>query len=214
MTQTTKGILFDMDGTLWDSSEQVTQAWNTVLSREPEASRIHLTTEQMQSLMGKTMTDIFASMLPSLSESRRTEIGKQCCEEETHYLSEHGGTLYPGVEETLRKLGRNYRLFIVSNCQDGYIEAFLKYYGFADLFADTECFGRTGKSKGENIRLLLERNHLAKAVYVGDTQLDFESSQFAGIPFLHAAYGFGEVSGCVPSVHTFRELPEAVSGIL
>lgn len=214
MTQTTQGILFDMDGTLWDSSEQVTQAWNAVLAREPEASRIHLTTKQMQSLMGKTMTDIFASMLPSLSESRRAEIGKQCCEEETHYLREHGGTLYPGVEETLRELRKNYSLFIVSNCQDGYIEAFLKYYGFGDIFSDTECFGRTGKSKGENIRLLLERNHLAKAVYVGDTQLDFESSQFAGIPFLHAAYGFGEVSGNVPSVHTFRDLTSAVSQIL
>lgn len=212
MTQ--NGILFDMDGTLWDSSEQVTQAWNNVLAREPDTSRVQLTTAQMKSLMGKTMTDILTSLFPTLGETRRAEIGKQFCEEENRYLREHGGTLYPKVEETLHELSRSYRLFIVSNCQCGYIEAFLGYYGFGALFTDTECFGRTGKNKGENIRILLGRNSLEKAVYVGDTQLDRDSAEFAGIPFLHAAYGFGTVAGHVPCVRTFQELLTAVPQIL
>ena len=49
----------------------------------------------------------------------------EMCSYENEYLSIHGGTLYPGLEDTLKELKKNYRLFIVSNCQSGYIEAFL-----------------------------------------------------------------------------------------
>lgn len=211
---TEKGILFDMDGTLWDASEQVTAAWNVALAKNADIGGCQITVAQMQSLMGKTMTDIFGALLPAADEKRRMAIAEECCEEENSYLRSHGAALYPGVAETLRKLSRSYRLFIVSNCQDGYIEAFLAYYGFGNLFTDTECFGRTGKTKKDNIRLLLERNHLTQAVYVGDTQLDFESAQYAGLPFIHASYGYGEVKEATHSISRFSELTEIVPNIL
>lgn len=211
---TEKGILFDMDGTLWDASEQVTAAWNITLAKNFDIGNHHVTVAQMQSLMGKTMTDIFGVLLPDADEKHRIAIAKECCEEENSYLQSHGAVLYPGVAETLRQLSLSYRLFIVSNCQDGYIEAFLAYYGFGSLFADTECFGRTGKTKKDNIRLLLERNHLKQAVYVGDTQLDFESAQYAGLPFIHASYGYGEVKEAAHSINGFSELAEIVPKIL
>ena len=47
-----------------------------------------------------------------------------------------GGTLYGGLRETLDALRRRYRLYIVSNCQDGYIQAFLSAHGFGDVFDD------------------------------------------------------------------------------
>ena len=211
---TAKGIIFDMDGTLWDASEQVTAAWNIALAEKPDTADRRVTVELIQSLMGKTMTDIFDVILPSVGEKRRLEIAAECCRTENSYLRSHGAKLFPRVAETLETLSRDYRLFIVSNCQAGYIEAFLGYYGFGGLFADTECFGRTGKNKGNNIRLLLERNSLERAVYVGDTQLDFESAEFARLPFIHAAYGYGEVKDAAHTVQTFSELTEAVPKIL
>lgn len=211
---TEKGILFDMDGTLWDASEQVTAAWNIALAKNADLGGRQITAAQMQNLMGKTMTDIFHILLPNADEKRRTAIAEDCCEEENSYLRSHGAVLYPGVAETLGELSHSYRLFIVSNCQDGYIEAFLAYYGFGSLFTDTECFGRTGKTKKDNIRLLLERNHLKQAVYIGDTQLDFESAQFAGLPFIHASYGYGEVKEAAHSINGFSELTEIVPKIL
>ncbi len=211
---TSKGIVFDMDGTLWDASEQVTAAWNLALAKKPDTAGIHVTVGQIQSLMGKTMTVIFDALIPSVGEQRRLEIADDCCREENNYLRSHGAKLYPRVAETLQALSRDYRLFIVSNCQDGYIEAFLSYYKLGGLIADTECFGRTGKNKGDNIRILAERNHLEHGVYVGDTQLDFESAQYAGMPFIHAAYGYGEVKDAAFSVSTFSELTETVPKIL
>ena len=60
-------------------------------------------------------------------------------------------------------------------------------------FKDWECIGRTGRPKGENIQLVVQRNGLKSPVYVGDTILDCQAAQQAGVPFIHASYGFGEV---------------------
>ena len=111
-------------------------------------------------------------------------------------------------EKLLAKLGTGRRLFIVSNCQCGYIDAFLSSVGVADLFVDYEEWERTGLVKGENIRLVMNRNHVSKAVYIGDTQKDQDAAKLAGIPFIHAAYGFGKVQSPDAVIRSLSELPD------
>ena len=83
-----------------------------------------------------------------------------------------------------------------------------------DLFDDYEEWERTGKVKGENIRLVMERNGFRKALYIGDTRKDQEAAQLAGIPFLHAAYGFGEAEKPDGILRELTELPDAVDRLL
>ena len=127
---------------------------------------------------------------------------------ENEYLRKHGGILYAGVEETLRKLKEKYHLYIVSNCQKGYIEAFLDFYHLWEYVEDIECYGNNLMQKGDNIRLVVERNHLNAAVYVGDIQGDYDASCKAGIPFIHAAYGFGKIKADVPAIQAITELAQ------
>ncbi len=47
--------------------------------------------------------------------------------------------------------------------------------------------------KADNIRLIMERNHLEQVVYVGDTQMDADACKAAGVPIVFASYGFGTV---------------------
>lgn len=200
----TDGLIFDMDGTLWDSAAAVAESWNEVfakhgLSYRADASDIH-------AQMGKPMPDIFASLLPDQPKEVLDAVEKDCCDYENEYLSAHGGTLYPELEETLRALSENIPLFIVSNCQDGYIEAFFEAHGLGYLFKDIECWGHTLLSKAENIKLVVERNGLKAPVYVGDTALDGKSSREAGVPFVHAAYGFGTTDDCDASINSFSQL--------
>ena len=208
-----KGIIFDMDGTLWDSAEGVAKSWTRIVNREYDKTRV-ITVEDIHSVMGKTMDKIAEALFPELSEEPRLELLDKCCKDENAYLREHGGVLYPALEETLTELKKDYHLYIVSNCQSGYIEAFLDHYGFGHYFEDIECFGNNGLQKGENIRRLAGRNGLTKAVYVGDIQGDYDATMEAGLPFIHAAYGFGTIAREVPAIQAFEELPEVVKRVL
>lgn len=198
-----------MDGTLWDSSENVARSWDEVVSYETN-HKLCVTVEDMKRVMGHTMTEIAEMLFSDLGEEGANLLMEKCCEYENEYLGRHGGILYPKVEETLKVLSQSYPLYIVSNCQDGYIEAFLKYYDFSRYFVDTECFGRTKKDKGSNISLLAARNGLEDAVYVGDIQGDYDSSRIAGIKFIHAAYGYGTIEESVPFIREFAELPQVL----
>lgn len=202
-----QGIIFDMDGTLWDSAANVAESWNVAIRKNGAAERV-LTEADIKGVMGKTMDVIAQTFFPKLPEEVRNRLLADCCVEENEYLSEHGGVLYPDLEETLQKLKEKYPLYIVSNCQAGYIEAFLAYYGFGKYFEDIECYGNNLLQKRENIRLLAERNQLTEAVYVGDIQGDYDASCQAGVGFIHAAYGFGTIDAEVPAIHRMSELPE------
>ena len=202
-----KGIIFDMDGTLWDSAANVAESWNLAIKQDGSVDK-KLTEQDIQGVMGKTMDVIADILFPELEKEARMKLLDQCCSMENDYLREHGGVLYPKLEETLSELKEKYPLYIVSNCQSGYIEAFLDHYGFRKYFEDIECYGNNLKQKGDNIRLLADRNGLTEAVYVGDIQGDYDASCHAGVGFIHAAYGFGTIAADVPEIHTFEELTE------
>lgn len=203
------GIIFDMDGTLWDSAEGVVASWNEIIERE-YAPEKKITVKDMQSVMGLTMDRLAEKLFPDLEEAKRMELLDHCGLHENEYLRIHGGRLYDGLEDTLKKLQEKYFLYIVSNCQKGYIEAFLEHYHFEKYFEDIECYGNNLLQKGDNIRQIVERNHLTKAVYVGDIQGDYEASQIAGVSFIHAAYGFGKIDVPVPKICCIEDLLKVV----
>lgn len=209
-----KEIIFDVDGTLWDSAKPVAESWTLMLERRyPELARI-ITPDDMYRNMGKTMDAIGADLFPGLAPDKRDEVMDACMRYENEYLADHPGVTYPNMKETLAALSREYGLYIVSNCQEGYIEALMAACGIASYISDTECFGATGRPKGDNIRLVMERNGLKKCLYVGDTAMDQEAAGKAGIPFVFASYGFGQASGAEAVIGSLAELPRAVREIL
>ncbi len=60
-----KGIIFDMDGTLWDSSENVARSWDKVIQKEAGGLR-RITREDIKRVMGHTMTEIAQMLFPML----------------------------------------------------------------------------------------------------------------------------------------------------
>lgn len=208
--KTDQAIIFDLDGTLWDSRHLVYLIWNRVFERTPEI-QVLVSQEDMDVLMGKTMEEIGACLFPDKDAEFQSRIMDECGKEEVVFLKEHGARLFDGVRDTVDALKTSYGLYIVSNCQEGYVEAFQEAHGFTEDFADIEMSGRTGKGKAENIRMLMERNQIRQAVYVGDTAGDEQAARQAGIPFIYAAYGFGKAEDPVRVIRGIRELPEAVS---
>ena len=207
-------LLFDLDGTLWDSAAPVAESWNEVFQREDPSLPL-LTADDIHGVMGLTMKEISEALYPDWRSPRRQEIFDECCTYEVEYLHTHCGTLYPDFRPVMEAMkAQGYDLAVVSNCQLGYIDAFLSSSRAADLFIDYEEWERTGLTKGENIRLVMERNGYTKGVYIGDTKKDQEAALLAGIPFIHAAYGFGTVDSADAVIHSLSDLPAEISRLL
>lgn len=212
-----KAVIFDLDGTLWDTVAPLTLIWNQVFLKNNTGKVI--SEDDLRNVMGKNLQEISAIYFPDMEKSRREDIMNQCAVAHCAYLKEHGAPLFLD-RATLSQLYAKYELFIVSNCPCGYIEAFLESCDLQKYFKDFEMSGRTGKSKGENIKLLMDRNGLCAgddcngaAVYVGDTLGDETAANFASIPFIHAAYGFGTANNPAAVLHNFSELPEVLEKI-
>ena len=208
----TGAVIFDLDGTLWDASETIAPAWNAWC--EAHGVERRFTPADCRSYCGKTLPEIARVVFPEAEPAWAETVVNGCCEAECIPLAKQGGRLYPGLLSVLEELGRDYLLAVVSNCGLGYIEAFFSGNRTGPYFDDYENAARTGLSKGQNIRLVMERNGVERAVYLGDTQGDREAAREAGVPFIHAAYGFGQVSSPEAAIRSIRELPAAVRRIL
>ncbi|WP_334137212.1 HAD family hydrolase [Muricomes intestini] len=186
------GIIFDVDGTLWDSTETVLESWTQAIIENSDL-KVDINSPKLRGLFGKTMDEIYNELFPFLSKEEQKRLGSLCYEYENQLLEKKPGILYDGVQEVLYTLSKKLPLFIVSNCQSGYIEIFLKTTGLIDVVKAHLCFGDTLTSKGQTILRLMKENGLKDVVYVGDTRGDYLACQEAGIPFIFAEYGFGDV---------------------
>lgn len=82
-----------------------------------------------------------------------------------------------------------------------------------DKVKDHLCYGDTGLHKGETIKLLMKKNNIDEAIYVGDTQGDFEACEMANIPMIFASYGFGKVENPAYTINDIKELPSLMAKI-
>lgn len=201
-----KAMIFDMDGTLWDSVQNITESWNKVCSRYGHI-QVHVTREKLLGLMGKTMDCFARELLPQLPFEEAMMIMDECCADENDYLRENGGILLGDVEDTFRELKKQgWEVCIVSNCQAGYIEAFLEHYRLGNYVSDLECYGNTKEGKAQNLKRLIRRNGYSHYWYVGDTQGDYDACKEAQVPFIWASYGFGSVDEEVPQIGKLEEI--------
>jgi phosphoglycolate phosphatase len=204
-------IVFDLDGTLWDTTRACAVAWNGVVERSGIPFR-EIKAEDVRRVTGMPHNEAIRSAFAGLSEPDLELLTKWTAIEDNRMIAELGGDLYPGVREGLSRLNERFNLCIVSNCQAGYIETFLAQSGLQALFRDFECWGNTGRSKSDNLKAVIERNRLGRPVFVGDTGGDHQAAVDAGVPFVHVTYGFGGRITGVPGFGDFTTLTESLLG--
>ena len=201
-----ESLIFDIDGTLWDSRALVAEGYNIQLEKEG-LQHLFVNAEQPKPLFGKVMTEIADAILASIPEGERYDLMERCMATENRYLFENECKIgSDGVMETIAALSKTYRLFIVSNSQCGYPELCMEKLGLTPYIEGHLCFGDTGTSKGKTIRTLMERHNIQSCAYIGDTQGDYEATVEAGVPFIWAKYGFGTPEGYVAAVEKIEDL--------
>ena len=201
-----ESLIFDIDGTLWDSRALVAEGYNIQL-KEEGLDHLCVTAEDLKPLFGKVMTEIADTILATIPEEKRYDLMERCMATENRYLEENPCHIgYPGVKETVAKLAETYRLFIVSNSQCGYPELCMEKLGLTPYIQGHMCFGDTGTSKGKTIRTLMRKHNIENCAYIGDTQGDYEATVEADVPFVWCTYGFGTPDGYAEKIDRFEDL--------
>lgn len=202
-------LILDIDGTIWNTTGVVAGAWNKAVGEAalPELNGLTVTADMLKKEFGKPMDEIADDLFGDIDPRVKADLLKRCCVYEHDAIAGNTEDLtYENVRETLWELSERNNLYIVSNCQDGYIELVMSKNGITDIIKDFECFGHTGLLKADNIKLLMKRNGILDAVYIGDTFGDYISSREAGVKFAYASYGFGEVPEYDYLIDSFAEI--------
>ena len=202
-------LIFDVDGTVWDTTPVVKDAWNAALD-ELGLSYAHVTADRLRGLFGLPMDAIIKDILPDEPDSVRERFRPVCYRYEEEYVPKRSGIVYPHFIETIRTLKGKIPMYVVSNCQSGYIELMIEKTGLYDCFLDHLCYGDTGLLKAENILSIIKKHKLMHPAYVGDTQMDADACKAAGVPIIYCSYGFGKVIDPDLTISDIRQLMDIV----
>jgi phosphoglycolate phosphatase len=202
-------LIFDLDGTLWDTTGTCADAWNRVLARLGIAHRA-ISAADVRAVSGRPHLDGIRDVFAALGEADVVRIADETAREDNAAVAQHGGVLYPGVREHVPALRHRLPMMIVSNCQQGYVEAFLAWSGLGPHFVDFECWGNTGRSKAENLGAVVARNRLRAPLFVGDTDGDRSAADANAVRFVYASYGYGEAARWDHRIDAFTDLAALV----
>lgn len=198
-------IIFDLDGTLWNANKSCTDAWNSFLEEHNYQNRISV--KAMDDITGTPMDYAIDELLPGLRKDHN-DIKNILSGYERVMVGKNGGDIYPDVLKGINDLSCNFKIFIVSNCEEWYLHKFIEFSGLGPLLTGFDCHGSSGVEKYLMIEDLRNKHGLKKIVYVGDTIYDKSAAELSHSDFVQVTYGFGNpISDCV-QCKTFRELCE------
>ena len=200
-------VIFDIDGTLWNASSASAKGWNLAL----ESLGLHqrVTAEQIESVTGNTYERCVDILLPGES-TKHPELLNLLNKYETGVVTTDGGKFYDGVVNGIIRLAQDYRVFLISNCQEWYLNLFLQFSQLGPALSGADCHGRLGLSKDEMLTRMRRDHSLKNPVFVGDSASDERAAALAGLTFIHVAWGFGQPEGPTRTVHSFGELLECL----
>lgn len=196
-------LIFDLDGTLWNASVGSALGWNLALEELGLPYRV--TAAGIRSVSGRPFAECVRVLLPEVDPANEDLLSSLDLHERSG-VEAAGGILFEGVAEGLAALSQVFPLYLVSNCKDWYLRAFLSFTGFGGLFTECDCHGSSGMEKDAMFSSLVARRGLVSPVYVGDTEGDRASAEAAGIPFAFASYGYGETGSSELSFAGFAQL--------
>ncbi|OHD14229.1 MAG: hypothetical protein A2Y34_16385 [Spirochaetes bacterium GWC1_27_15] len=196
-------LIFDLDGTLWDATPTVAMGWTNGLKDCGE--NIEVKADILKQVVGKPFKECLEYIFPNIT-IKYPKVMELIDYHTKNGLELTGGILYDFLIEGIKKLSNHYKLYIVSNCEDWYLDIFFRLSGLKEHFLDYDCYGLSKKDKSEMLINIVNKNTLKSPIYIGDTEGDMKSAENAQVPFCFASYGFGKVSKYSYKINSFKEL--------
>lgn len=206
------GILFDLDGTLLNTLEDLRDATNYALSRFSLPPR---SLEEVRAFVGNGAAQLIARAAEGYPEPERVLAVFRS------YYDAHcrGKTApYPGIPEALETLGRQYPIAIVSNKPDSAVKSLCADY-FPGVFALGEQAECPRKPAPDMVYRAMAALGVESCVYVGDSEVDVLTARRAGVPCLSVLWGFRDEdrireAGGTAFCRDPRQLPELLAAMI
>lgn len=177
------GILFDLDGTLLDTLEDLMDATNYALTLHGYPRR---TMEEVRRFVGNGVGNLIARAVPE-----GTDPAPVLCDFRTYYTAhcQVKTKPYEGIGEALAELGKKCPMAIVSNKLDAAVKALCADF-FPGIYALGEVAGCPRKPEPDMVRNAMAAIGVDRCIYVGDSEVDVVTAQNAGVPCLSVLWGF------------------------
>ena len=180
------GILFDLDGTLLNTLEDLTDATNYTLRHFGCPQR---SIAEMRQILGNGALQQMKLSLPGKADDPDIQ---QVLAFYKDYYNDHSQIktrAYEGVEDALEKLAEKYAVAIVSNKPDPTVKSLCaKYFpGFYALGESTAC---PRKPAPDMVFLAMKEMGVDRCIFVGDSEVDVLTAKNAGVPCLAVLWGF------------------------
>lgn len=212
-----KAILFDLDGTLIDSSEGITKSAQYALSHfgisEPDRNSLFF-------FIGPPLINTFMEHYGFTKERALEAVGKY--RERYNKIGIFECSLFPGVKECIEALKvAGYRIGLASSKPEKSCERILEHFGILDMFDEVVGATFDGRidTKEEVLNEVMRRwsdiprNEMC---LIGDTMFDIEGANRVNVPSIAVSFGFGDVNEMVSAgakavIDDIRQLPDVLS---
>ncbi len=213
-----KTIVFDMDGTLIDSSEGVTKCVNHALKHfNKEVEDI----TKLNCCIGPPLIYSFTTFFGMTEEEAKE--GIRLYRERYEPVGVFECKLFDGVENCLKELHRRgYRITLGSSKPEEMCKKILDHFNLTGYFDEVAGATKDGRidTKEEVLRELIRREggNVSDMVLIGDTIYDVEGAASVGMDTIAVSFGFGKMdemkkAGILASCDSFDELPEIIKGL-
>ncbi len=211
-----QAVIFDLDGTLLDTLEDLKDSVNTALLTYGCKER---SIDEIRAFVGNGIRNLLIQAVEGGSSHPDFENIFQAFKEDYKKNCKNKTKPYPGILEAVRQLKEDgIKLAVVSNKADFAVKELNEYY-FKDLdmIATGEKEGVGRKPAPDVIYKTLKELHVEKenAVYVGDSEVDIKTAKNAGIPCISVLWGFREKQFLMEEgASAFAETPEELISLL
>lgn len=209
------GILFDLDGTLLNTLEDLRDATNYTLRHYGCPER---TLEQIRCVLGNGAENQIRKSLPGTEHDPDLQEALSVYREYYNAHCQIKTAPYPGIMEVLGQLEKKYPLAVVSNKPDKTVKELAKIY-FPSLYARGESADCPRKPAPDMIRKAMAELGVERCIYVGDSEVDVQTAKNANVPCLTVTWGFRNGDelvrcGATHFCHTPEDMPRCIEQIL
>ena len=180
------GIIFDLDGTLLDTLEDLHAAVNHTMAQFGCPAR---SLEEVRQFVGNGVDQLVRLSLPGKDTDPPVEevIAAYRAYYNAHCREKTGP--YAGIPEALTALAAEYPLAVVSNKPDSAVKPLCREY-FGRIFSLGERRDTPRKPAPDMVWRAMAAIGVEKCIYVGDSEVDILTAQNAGVPCLSVTWGF------------------------